>query len=240
MDEECLLNKINNNVIFNECINTIKTVDTSTFSQIVNTYYKYNRPIMQLLGLLKRYYIDGYSIADYYQNIITTVGNGNTEKGFKLFMLEIYAIVDNISNELTDVDKNTIQNVILTQLLYESYVGFWYETYIKQLLSSRGFEVYSTDELDFNYKIDILIKKDNNTLGLQLKSDSFLSVSNKTKNKYTKANSNAVKDNICTDVLFLLHNNNGQTVNVIKYTNLDGFIKMNSILTDDDIISQIL
>ena len=96
-------------------------------------------------------------------------------------------------------------------MYYQPYIGYAFEQYIRDLITSDdNYEIYTSDTLDLKYAIDmqVLSKKHNKVIGLQLKTFSFLNLSIDDRKEYKFKNTQAIREKWCNDVYYVFHSHN--------------------------------
>ena len=107
--------------------------------------------------------------------------------------------------------RKDIEKAIKIYMYYQPYIGYAFEQYIRDLIKSDdNYEIYTSDTLDLKYAIDmqVLSKKHNKVIGLQLKTFSFLNLSIDDRKEYKFKNTQAIREKWCNDVYYVFHSHN--------------------------------
>ena len=218
------------------------------FITLVNKLYyakeTYNNVQVRIKSLDK-FYNDGQTYNDFMFNIFRNIGAGDDKKGKVKFFKELDLLANKIEKEIYkyfEVDRGTLKKCIVLVGFFRTYKGFLFESMIKSVLETNNlFKIEQSHELDRDYKIDLLIslhdeKYKDIKLGLQLKSFSYLAVSNyyDSKKYANKGHESAIDNGICKDILFILHDNDLDIVKE-KHMNLFNRNITGSCLFDRDI-----
>ena len=153
----------------------------------------------------KAYYEEGISFSEY----VNKLWNHNNYEYVKSEMTELAKQLNEVLN-LNDL--NLAQKFIIRKL-YNIYVGFLFEEYIIELLKANNYKVINSKEIDFD-GIDIIVEYENRRIGLQLKSYTYLNLSNKTKEEHQIKFKLAQKKYNLREVYFLFHNSIGELMKV--------------------------
>lgn len=200
----------------------LKNIENTTDIKLqkkITYIYNNKTKIKKLLGMLNKYYKDGYTLTDYYLNIATILGGGDIEKGKNIFNDNL----NKIATEHMDIlgeEHTTVKHLMLVQILYKSYIGFCYEDIIREIIHDTNlFNINTSSELDIKSKIDILVNLKEEQykhirIGLQLKALTYKDISTTYKREHIKGNISAIKGNICAEVKYLLHNKDGNIIQI--------------------------
>lgn len=222
---EIYLNRNVGDPIFENAKEIDENCDKALQKEVNKIYWNTHNDFKRLLGIMSKYYDKGFTLSDYYTNILSTIGRGDIEKGGEMFDSILNDVAKDITERITvyaDVEVKAVKHIIIVQTLYKPYLGFLFEEYIRELLENEGiFNIEYSEELDNKYKIDLLIypkaqQYSDYAVGLQLKSYTFEKTFRKYKEKYWIGNVNAIERGLCKDVRYLLHNDNAELLKGIR------------------------
>lgn len=173
-----------------------------------------NKVIRRLLHTYSEYYRDGMTYSDYYDTIVSSIGEGNFDKGLNIIGNELIRIADKLIGQIKgDIDKDDILRCLMFQNFYKTYIGFWNETILKSKLVHSGlFNVYANNTLDKEYKIDLVVQckikgYEAYRIGIQCKSQTFKNLSAYSMRTYQNGNERAIEEGVVNDVYYVLNDN---------------------------------
>ena len=199
---------------FNRALEINSKLDSKLKKDVNKIFYNNNNLLLKLLGMMKQYYTENCTLEEYYYNICYKIGKENKEKGQQIFRNNIEINADNIHKKLNNTYKiENIRSALLMQILLKPYLGFVFEQIIKNTLIANNFVIEQSEILDNTYCIDLLVSYNIEYLkhikvGLQLKSLSYIEINSRYKQKHQGANNCAIRNNICEEVYYLMHDDN--------------------------------
>lgn len=199
---------------FNRALEINSKLDSKLKKDVNKIFYNNNNLLLKLLGMMKQYYTENCTLEEYYYNICYKIGKENKEKGQQIFRNNIEINADNIHKKLNNTYKiENIRSALLMQILLKPYLGFVFEQIIKNTLIANNFVIEQSETLDNTYCIDLLVSYNIEYLkhikvGLQLKSLSYIEINSRYKQKHQGANNCAIRNNICEEVYYLMHDDN--------------------------------
>lgn len=207
--------KIKEDILFIRSKEVDKSLSKQLKRDVLKIFYNNNNLLLKHLGIMKQYYTENCTLLDYYYNICKSFSkSADKDDGKKLFL----KMIDNISRDIHKKIDNTyeiddIKKALVLQIIYRTYLGFVFEELIKNILISNNFIVEHNESLDNTYKIDLLVSYNIEYLkhikvGLQLKSLSYIEINSRYKQKHQGANNCAIRNNICEEVYYLMHDDN--------------------------------
>lgn len=163
----------------------------------------------RLLYKTKDCYIDNMNFNEFICSVIDCAGRDKLIDGIDK---AIKIILKNNKDLKDKYTRKDIEKAIKIYMYYQPYIGYAFEQYIRDLIKSDdNYEIYTSDTLDLKYAIDmqVLSKKHNKVIGLQLKTFSFLNLSIDDRKEYKFKNTQAIREKWCNDVYYVFHSHNG-------------------------------
>lgn len=169
------------------------------------------------LGYYKSHYTKSCTLSEYVKNALRFIGDGDFEEGKRLFYQRIQTIRNHIiSRNQQYTNNDMIDNAIMKNIFFITFIGFAFEEILSEVLKSKGFTIVESEQLDNEYNIDLLVSKDNVDVGIQCKSISYLHMNRSIKEKHLQKQIKAIQNAECHTTIYIYHN---EDLNVVDSNN---------------------
>lgn len=170
----------------------------------------YDTILQKVIYTTKDCYKDNMTFNQYYHSVMNTINYNRNDDYLKTLIDKTVQLIREKEPNLRKYSDNDIRTTIKSFIFYQPFLGRYYEQKTRELIATQSrYKIVQSFELDNRYAIDLLIYDEvtKKSIGLQLKSMSFLNVSLKEKNSYYNRNSYAIYDEVVDDIYYLLHDN---------------------------------
>ena len=168
------------------------------------------------IGYYKSHYTKSCTLSEYVKNALKFIGDGDFEMGKRLFYQRIQTIRNHIISRNQQYTNEMIDNAIMKNIFFITFIGFAFEEILSEVLKSEDFTIVESEQLDNEYNIDLLATKNGISVGIQCKSISYLHMNRSIKEKHLQKQIKAIQNAECHTTIYIYHN---EDLNVVDSNN---------------------